>query len=209
MRVISHRGWWLSPAEKNTRLAFERSFSAGFATETDVRDDGRGALVISHDPPTGGEMTLGDFLALASRYTLSGPLALNIKADGLAPAVAQELDRFPRLAAFVFDMSVPDTRAYFAAGVDVFARRSEVEPVTAWPDLVRGVWLDAFETEWYTTADVEALLVDGPVCVVSSELHGRDPKRLWELLRPLSSSAQLILCTDLPDEAVQALGVQS
>ncbi|MBD3751770.1 MAG: phosphodiesterase [Micrococcales bacterium] len=209
MRVISHRGWWLNPAEKNTRLAFERSFAAGFATETDIRDDGRGGLVISHDPPTGGEMTLGALLELASAYALNGPMALNIKADGLASAVAQELARYPQLEAFVFDMSVPDTPAYFAVGVDVFARRSEVEPVTVWPELVRGVWLDAFEEERYTTFDLEALLADGPVCVVSSELHGRDPKPLWTLLRPLVRSEGLILCTDLPDEAARALEVQA
>ncbi|HDG1702299.1 TPA: hypothetical protein PFE33_004667, partial [Kluyvera ascorbata] len=34
--------------EKNTQTAFERSFSLGFGTETDIRDFG-GELVISHD----------------------------------------------------------------------------------------------------------------------------------------------------------------
>ena len=50
MIIISHRGYWIQPAEKNTEEAFSRSFERGMGTETDVRDH-RGELVISHDMP--------------------------------------------------------------------------------------------------------------------------------------------------------------
>lgn len=48
MIVLSHRGYWKNSLEKNKFVAFERSFSMGFGTETDIRDF-NGELVISHD----------------------------------------------------------------------------------------------------------------------------------------------------------------
>ena len=50
MIVLSHRGYWKTPAEKNTAAAFRRSFDLGFGTETDVRDRG-GELVIATTRP--------------------------------------------------------------------------------------------------------------------------------------------------------------
>ena len=48
MEIISHRGYWFKNSEKNSDLAFRRSFSLSFGTETDIRDFD-GELVISHD----------------------------------------------------------------------------------------------------------------------------------------------------------------
>ena len=48
MEILSHRGYWKNEGEKNTKIAFERSFQLGFGTETDIRDY-KGELVISHD----------------------------------------------------------------------------------------------------------------------------------------------------------------
>ena len=39
------------------------------------------------------------------------------------------------------------------------------------------------------------------VCVVSSELHGRDPTAAWQVLRPLAGHPNLMLCTDVPEKA--------
>jgi len=124
MKVLSHRGYWTSPSEKNTVPAFARSFALGFGTETDVRDS-QGELVIAHDMPRGGEMTLAAFLHLASRRRL--PLALNIKAGGLAHSLAAQMRGYAG-EWFVFDMSVPDLRAHLAAGNPVFTRLSDLEP---------------------------------------------------------------------------------
>lgn len=35
MIILSHRGYWKETHEKNLPIAFERSFSLGFGTETD------------------------------------------------------------------------------------------------------------------------------------------------------------------------------
>lgn len=208
MKILSHRGYWKSPAEKNTPSAFARSASLGFGTETDLRDRD-GGVVISHDPPDrGAELpTLAEFLA-----TFAGagplPLALNIKADGLAGPVRDALDAaYPDgHDAFVFDMAVPDMRGYFAAGVPVFTRMSEVEPEPAFLDKAAGVWLDAFEGEWFDAGTIGRLLDAGKrVCVVSPELHRRDHRPLWERLIPLAGRDGLSLCTDLPEDAAATI----
>ena len=109
MIILAHRGLWETPVDKNTRAALRRALAEGFGIETDIRDfDGR--LVISHDPPRAEAMHLDDFLDDYVQSGGLGLLALNIKADGLQPALAEALadrrigpDRY-----FVFDMAVPD-----------------------------------------------------------------------------------------------------
>lgn len=201
MEILSHRGYWHDAAEKNTSIAFTRSFSLGYGTETDVRD-ALGSLLVSHDPPRGGELSLADLLALA------GPtqplLAINIKADGLAHAVAAEMARHSYTNWFVFDMSIPDTRAQLAASNPTFVRMSEFEPSPAFLDAASGVWLDAFETDgWRIAALAELLEKDLKVCLVSPELHRRAHLPFWQDLRDsgLDQDARVCLCTDLPEEA--------
>ena len=204
MKIISHRGYWQKPAEKNGEFAFRRSFDLGFGTETDVRDR-LGELVISHDPPTGGEMRLADLLALHGRGPL--PLAINIKADGLAPALAREMAGVP--CWFAFDCSVPDLRAHLEAGNPVLTRMSEIEPVPALLHRCAGVWLDAFEEDWLRPGLVaEMLLIGKWVFVVSPELHQRDPAPCWSILESFRTNGKLVLCTDQPERARAHFGVE-
>ncbi len=204
MIIMSHRGYWLEPQEKNSRIAFARSFDLGFGTETDVRDY-NGKLVISHDIPTGSEFSLEEFLVIFNKRKL--PLAINIKADGLAASLKLVMEQGEVADWFVFDMSVPDTRVYLELGMPVFTRMSEVEQTPIWLKQVAGIWLDAFYDTWYDVQQIEVLLAQGKrVCVVSSELHKRDHRSLWELLHPLSTHAQLMLCTDLPEHAREFFG---
>lgn len=206
MKILSHRGYWKSPAEKNTEEAFRRSFSLGYGTETDIRDYG-GKLVISHDVARGKEMDCDAILKLASGGGVSGlplTLALNIKADGLAANLKQQLDRYPSLDAFVFDMSIPDMRSYFEFGIPVFTRCSEVEQQPVWLEQAAGVWLDGFASDWYDLSLIERLLGIGKrVCLVSSELHKRPYETLWQRIKPLAGQELLMLCTDVPEEATR------
>jgi glycerophosphoryl diester phosphodiesterase len=196
MKIISHRGFWHIPSEKNTETAFCRSFELGFGTETDVRDS-LGALVISHDVPRGGEMTLTSLLALMGKDQQL--LAINIKADGLAKLLCKTMSDYHRTNWFVFDMSIPDMRDHLAVGNPVFARMSEVEQNPVWLDQAEGVWLDSFDNDWFSLSQVSDLLRQGKrVCVVSSELHRRDHCDLWTMLLPLAAADRLILCTDFP-----------
>lgn len=202
MKIISHRGYWLSASEKNTPTAFERSFRHGFGTETDVRDS-LGRLVISHDMPSGKEQLFDEFLISAESIKRPLTLALNIKADGLADSLTKQLADYPLLDCFVFDMAVPDMRQYLNAGVPVFTRMSEVERNPAFLDQTAGVWLDAFDAEWYDNTIIQNLIgMDKRVCIVSPELHGRPHQNHWSQLSAWGGTDQVILCTDKPEEAL-------
>lgn len=210
MIVLSHRGYWLTSAEKNIAAAFERSFSQGFGTETDVRDCA-GKLVISHDPPLGGEMPLDDFLSLHARHDPRLPLALNIKADGLQDLFMPIVARHHPADWFVFDMSIPDTRGWLARGAPVFVRQSDIECEPCFYQAAAGIWLDSFAHDWATEKDIAAHLDAGKrVCIVSPELHGRPPEAFWARLAamPCSTGGNLMLCTDRPVEARAMFGAK-
>ncbi len=203
MKILSHRGYWKEKIEKNSVLAFERSFSLNFGTETDIRDFNQ-ELIISHDIANGKEITLEKFLSLASSFHKIEPLtlALNIKADGLAKLLADIIKHHPNLDCFVFDMSVPDTLSYFDLNIPVFTRMSEVEKKPVWLEQSQGVWLDSFEKEWFDTSTIKDLLaINKRVCIVSPELHGREYKKFWNTIKSLSNEKDLMLCTDYPEEA--------
>ncbi|POR60101.1 phosphodiesterase [Pseudomonas syringae] len=199
MQIISHRGYWLQKPERNLPEAFHRSFDLGFGTETDVRDVA-GQLVISHDMPAGGELTLNGLLDIMAGRNL--PLAINVKADGLAQALAATFARYGHTNWFTFDMAVPDMRSYLNANLTTYTRLSDVEPSPAWLEQAAGVWLDGFEGEWFSNQVIDDLLSLGKrICVVSPELHGRGHGALWQQLLELRSQDRLMLCTDFPADA--------
>lgn len=203
MRIISHRGFWLESNEKNTVLAFQRSFESGYGTETDIRDL-KETLVISHDMPKGAEITVEDFFSLLKDRKL--PLALNMKADGLAYPLKQLLEKYHIDDYFVFDMSIPDMLQYLKQGIRVFTRVSDIEKVPCCYEQATGVWLDAFYQEWYQAKNIFSYLRDKKeVSIVSSELHKRDPLPLWSFLKKhnLHLEENIILCTDFPTKATE------
>lgn len=206
MQILAHRGFWRVPAEKNTLDAIRRAFDHGFGIETDLRDRG-GDVVISHDPPAGGEPTLAELLLLLDRRPLS--LALNIKADGLAQAVVSATRAGHVADWFAFDMSIPDTRSYLALRAPVFMRMSEVERDPPWLERSAGVWLDAFDGPWCGVELIAAQLASHRVCAVSPELHGRAHGDFWRMLAPLAAHPGLSLCTDLPLDARDFFGAPS
>jgi len=210
MLIISHRGYWSQPFEKNTEGAFKRSFHLGFGTETDIRDyDGR--LVISHDPANSDSLLAELFFEIHATMDPALPLALNVKADGLQKWVRRLFDRYRPSNAFVFDMAVPDARGYLSEGVPCFTRHSELEPVPAFYDQAAGVWLDGFGSDWFMeTEDVISRHLEAGkrVCIVSPELHNRPHAACWGKLAGMrcSRDPRLMLCTDFPEEARRLLG---
>lgn len=199
MEIISHRGYWLDLAERNTPEAFKRSFDLGYGTETDVRDCA-GRLVIAHDMPNGDEMSLDDLLDIMGGRNL--PLAINVKADGLAAAISAKFAERGHTNWFVFDMAVPDMRGYFNAGVSTYTRLSDVEPTPAWLEKADGIWLDHFSNGHFSNSQIVKHLNQAKkICVVSPELHGRDPANAWDSLYLLNALPGLMLCTDTPVQA--------
>jgi glycerophosphoryl diester phosphodiesterase len=201
MVIISHRGYWKKPDEKNTLRSFINSTRLGFGCETDIRDF-NSELVVSHDMPGSECLKLNPVLELFENSDLL--LAINIKADGLQKLVQASLNKYNLSKYFVFDMSVPEEKKYIVSGFNVFGRQSEYEPEIPFYNDIKGVWLDAFEKIWYNENLINSHLKNGKqVCLVSSELHGRDHLSHWEVLKSfsLTDNDNLILCTDFPEDA--------
>jgi len=203
MKVLSHRGYWKALAEKNTPVAFERSFSLGFGTETDLRDLA-GQLVVSHDPALPGALAADQLFAIHQQHGATLPLALNVKADGLQQMLSRCMERIPQLDAFVFDMSIPDAIQWLKVGMPIYTRHSDVEPDPHLYNSAAGIWLDAFHGDWWDAGVISQHLDAGKrVCIVSPELHRRDHRATWERLARagLPDDGTVMICTDLPEEA--------
>jgi len=204
MEIISHRGYWKEAKEKNSKIAFERSFSLGFGTETDFRDY-NGELVVAHDIATAQSVKVTRFFELYNKYSHKPTLALNIKADGLQLALKELLIKAKISDYFVFDTSIPDTMGYIKQGINFYSRQSEYEPQPAFYVECKGIWLDAFLSIWYSNDLISDHLNNNKkVAIVSSELHQRNHEPLWRQLKngDLHRQNNLILCTDIPEQAV-------
>jgi glycerophosphoryl diester phosphodiesterase len=200
MKIIAHRGIWDDRESQNTITSFKRALDLGFGLEFDVRDS-LGHLVISHDPVVKTESLLfEDVVELFSKY--EAPIAINIKSDGLLPRLLPTLENIDKKRYFVFDMSIPETFKYLNSGLPTFMRISEFEEHSPLHDKSTGVWLDAFQGDWWIEEsqvfqDFKAL------CVVSPELHGRDEETGWRFLRKLTPVNDLSICTDYPEKALE------
>jgi len=204
MIVISHRGYWKEEFEKNTVLAFERSFSKGFGTETDIRDY-RGELVISHDIANGNCISAKEMFKIYNKYGNIFPLALNIKADGLQVKLKELLQEYKIENYFVFDMSVPDGLQYLKYNVKAFTRESEYEKTPSFYDKACGVWLDEFQSHWINKGVIEQHIQnDKQICIVSPGLHKRKYRKEWQHYKEIEEELgidTLMICTDYPEEA--------
>jgi hypothetical protein len=212
MKIIAHRGFWKEPYEKNSKIAFSRAINNGFGIETDVRDY-FGSLVISHDIPLSGVQTFKEFLDcyLKDSITQIEPpfLAINIKADGLQSKLKELLEEYKITNYFVFDMTIPDTIIYLNSDINVFMRKSEYEDFPESISNINGIWLDQFNSDWYTEEFLNMQLYRwNYVCVVSPELHGRKYNNCWKLLKKVSEKEnnKLMLCTDYPKQAKEYFG---
>ncbi len=206
MEIISHRGYWKSLEEKNTEIAFKRSFELGFGTETDIRDF-NGELVISHDIADSRCMKLDSFFELYVKFANPNlTLALNIKSDGLQTKLFEQIKAFGIENYFVFDMSIPDTIGYLNNNMPFFSRQSEYEKTPIFYDNCDGIWLDSFEGNWFNNDVVlNHINYNKKIAIVSSELHKREADELWNFIRSkeLHTNESIILCTDVPEDAKQ------
>lgn len=204
MIILSHRGYWKLESEKNKPIAFDRSFSQGFGTETDIRDY-RGKLVISHDIADENSMQLSEFFELYKSFDSNLPLALNIKSNGLQHALKNLLMKYGISNYFVFDMSVPDGLQYIAHNLISYSRQSEYELQPSFYQQARGIWLDEFERHWIKKSILNEHLVAGKkICIVSPDLHKRKYEIEWREYKNFEQSfdgVDIMLCTDHPEKA--------
>jgi glycerophosphoryl diester phosphodiesterase len=207
MEILAHRGQWLATHERNGLEAFARAFLNGHGAEVDVRDRD-GELVVSHDVPGAGALPLAAVLDAHRDAGAPGTLALNVKADGLQDLLKAALRDLPA-GWFLFDMAVPDAVVSTRHGLPCFTRHSDVEPDPVLYAQSGGVWLDDLSgAGWVTEDRIAAHLAAGKrVAVVSPELHGRPHAQAWAAWRAWDvwTSPDVLLCTDLPSEALEVL----
>ena len=125
--------------------------------------------------------------------------ALNLKEDGLFSLNDLNRDFLEISNSFVFDGSIPEMFKYNLLGFPHALRISEFEKELPWEP--QYVWLDSFTSDWWLEDDTLAQLSDsGNIIVVSPELHGRDPRFVWDKMWTLASDGNpnLGICTDLP-----------
>ena len=203
MKILCHRGLWNKIEQQNTIDAFKMAFGSGFGIELDVRDL-KSEIIISHDPSScAHSVLLSDFFDLFNMCKEKNQmLAINIKTDGIALAINRLVNQYNISNYFTFDMSIPEMLRYKNIGLKYFARLSEYEKDPIMIDNASGIWLDAFETEWYDEDYLNNLLQNKKnICIVSSELHGRENQNQWVLLKKLPDNDDIMLCTDNPYEA--------
>ncbi len=205
MKILAHRGYWQRPEERNTPAALRRALERGFGFESDIRDY-RGELVISHNMADGSCQKAKEVFRWLAEFGDRFCFAVNIKADGLKDRLAELLRTYGVTDYFTFDMSVPQMVEYAEMGLRYFTRQSEAEPDPVLYEGAAGVWIDGFwGTDWITEELLQRHITAGKtVCLVSPELHGREPLAFWQRLKSFRMAWEdVLLCTDRPVEAVE------
>ena len=183
-------------------LAFRRAWERGNGIETDIRADGN-HIVIAHDAfgDFREAITLKEFLGEYQQKGNKSPLALNVKCDGMALRLREDLTGVDGEIYF-FDMSIPETLRYQKSNLPFLSRLSEYESEVPFLETSVGIWLDQFVSDWVGAESLDRFSGSMKyMAVVSSELHGRNHLAGWGKVLDLSRHFEVRLCTDLPDEA--------
>lgn len=211
-RILAHRGLWADTKQQNTKEAICAAWDEGFSVEIDIRDSNR-VVVVSHDPTEIGSAlaleTVLDDLHEKNSQQLNQVIALDVKSEGLLSILPS--CESTNWVHFFFDMSLPEFQKYKCLhSQNLASRRSEFEkeldpPVERLPWL----WLDAFRSDWWLDDQVEKeklefICREAAIVIVSPELHGRDPGRVWDFfLKGVQESKNLYICTDFPERVVE------
>lgn len=200
MKIIAHRGFWKTEAEKNSMAALKRAVECGYGFETDFRDCA-GKVLISHNPPKGDEITAEEVFKMYHESSSQMPLALDIKADGLQDMMMELLNKYNIANYFMVDMSVCDTVVYVEKGITIASRSSEFEPTLPFYNDCKVVWVDYFDGRTDIVDEMNKYIADGKIpCVVSPDLHHLPYDEMWKVLKE-NIAGEYYLCTDYPDKA--------
>jgi len=205
LKIIAHRGMWDNAIDQNTISSFKRAVKYGCGIETDVRNS-NGNLVISHGLVS--ESSLSFDIALNSialdLIIKELPLCINIKEDGLVEMIEQSLLPYPELDYAVFDASFPELYKFAKNAIPYLCRISDYEVFNKLIDNCSGIWLDSLGSNWITHNKLsEISSYKKRIFIVSPELHSREFKDLWEMLRIFDFEVETFLCTDKILEALE------
>ena len=108
-------------------------------------------------------------------------------------------------------MSIPEMVYEMKTELKVYAGYSDILPAPVLLDKACGVWLDSFNSEWFTEKTLISLLdKKKKICIVSSDLHNRDIDRQWTMLKNSSvlTNDDIMLCTNYPEKAIDFFGLK-
>jgi hypothetical protein len=192
MILIAHR--------RNTLVELKAT-DRRFGVEVDIRSAG-GRLVIHHDPFADGECFAQWIEAYQHRT-----LILNVKEEGLESRLIEVMARKGIDDYFFLDQSFPFLVKWANAGERRCAVRvsefESVETALCLAGKVQWIWVDCFTEFPLSETDANRLKTAGfKLCLVSPELHGRDPDREVTATAALLSARSIevdAVCTKRPD----------
>lgn len=207
-RILSHRGKKNLQDLGNNYLSFQEAIKSGYGLETDIRDF-NGRLYISHDIALKTpDLSFESFLNLIINNRCSSPIALNIKTSGSTNLLNEYRENLELINYFFFDMAIPDHLTFTKSKFINAIRVSEFEIITE--EMIKNlspkwIWYDSLlgeQDEVWVESLKDLIKYDLNICIVSSELHGANPYKLWEKLKLNFdfSNQNLYICTDLPDK---------
>ena len=179
-----------------------------FGIEVDIRSNGAD-LIIHHDPFSNGVL-FDDWI----KHFNHGTLILNVKEEGLEPALIKKMAEIGCENYFFLDQSFPFMVRYYEAAAGRSAvRYSEFESLQTAVSLsgkVSWVWVDCFSELPLTRTDVEVLRQNMfKACLVSPELQGMNAQEMVpefaSRLKELEFSPQAV-CTKVPNLWREYLG---
>lgn len=193
--IFAHRGLWSTLGSQNSAASIKSASDLDFGIETDLRAFGPN-VILSHDVPVNKfAFNSFEFTGFRNRF------ALNIKEDGLQGHLQSLRTWMLETNSFLFDGSIPEMLKYRALDFPLALRLSEFEKTLPWSSEV--IWLDAFHEDWWLK-DLISKPVQGvnEFVVVSPELHGRDPRYVWDFVKEtaVKGSVKFSICTDRPLE---------
>jgi hypothetical protein len=213
-KLLSHRGLWGAGVSPNSEEALTQAFEKGFGVETDLRES-KGKIGISHDPILVDQgvvqmKALENLVEVGKKFEGRGPIALNVKSDGLLDLkLSEALEGLQNY--FLFDMSTPEQVRFARAGLPFSIRISEFETFETSSRITKiakpaAIWLDGFSSDWYLEKRSWTSIMRHsekiPVVIVGPELHGRNPQAVIEAFLTEVDNPNLLLCTDNPGEVL-------
>lgn len=170
--------------------------------ECDIRYRG-GLPYLNHDIDKSAS---GIRLDVALKYLKNKYIILNIKETGGELSLIKTSQEYGAIP-LILDSPFPAIRSIYDSGFGstVMWRMSEYETLNEDQLLdmpPRWIWLDSFHRYWFDKpGKLPSYLKECNVCLVSSELQGRDPFAEWKISKRLIASGIVkAICTKYPHQ---------
>jgi len=195
MQIIRHR--------VNTSIELQL-VDRKFGIEMDIRSFGD-KIVVGHDPDDSDGENFNDWLDGFDH----GTLVVNVKEEGIETKAISMIEHAGITNYFLLDQSFPFLVKSLNLGfTKTSARFSDYESATTIQSIMElapvapdWVWVDCFTGDWSHLRHLESIKEFGlKICLVSPELHGREPNdEIRKIQAYLSKNELDAVCTKFPN----------